>query len=107
MPDPRKDFTPIQNDYDFFATHSTEATSDLDAYAERLKTLELPAGPIRMLDFGCGPGTFTARFLDRFGWQGDRLELALVEPSSAYREQAVARLAPKTTHSIRAWDALP
>jgi SAM-dependent methyltransferase len=107
MYDPSKDFTPIQNDYAFFETHATEAEADLDAYAERLGSFEPPAGAIRMLDFGCGPGSFTARFLDRVGWRGDRVDLALVEPSSAFRQQAVERLTPLTTRPIRAWGELP
>jgi SAM-dependent methyltransferase len=107
MPDPSKDFTPIQGDYDFFAAHATEASADLDAYAERLRSFNPPAGPIRMLDFGCGPGSFTARFLDRAGWSRDRLDLALVEPSAAYRKQAVERLGTRTDRPIRAGDALP
>jgi trans-aconitate 2-methyltransferase len=107
MPDPSKDFTPIRDDYDFFADNSTEADADLDAYAERLRSFDPPAGPVRMLDFGCGPGSFTARFLDRAGWGADRLDLALVEPSAAYRRQAVGRLGAMTRRPIRAWAALP
>jgi hypothetical protein len=45
MPDPSKDFTPIRDDYEFFAENSTEAVADLDAYAERLRSFEPPAGP--------------------------------------------------------------
>src|SRR5262245_6487499 len=107
MSDPSKDFTPIQDEYNFFATHSTEPDADLDAYEERLQSFDPPAGPIRMLDFGCGPGSFTARFLERVGWRDDRLDLTLVEPSSAYRRQAVERLTARTARPIRAWDALP
>jgi trans-aconitate 2-methyltransferase len=107
MTDARKDFTPIQEDYAFFESHSTEAESDLGAYAERLAAFEVPDGPLRMLDFGCGPGTFTARFLERVGWRGERLELALVEPATAYREQAVARLSALTERPIRDWEELP
>ena len=86
MSDPSKDFTPIQDEYNFFATHSTEPDADLDAYEERLQSFDPPARPIRMLDFGCGPGSFTARFLERVGWRDTRLDLTLVEPSSAYRQ---------------------
>jgi SAM-dependent methyltransferase len=107
MPDPSKDFTPIRDDYEFFAENSTEAAADLDAYAERLRSFEPPSGPGRMLDFGCGPGSFTARFLDRLGWNNHRLDLALVEPSAAYRQQAVERLGVMTDRPLRAWDALP
>lgn len=107
MTDPSKDFTPIQGDYEFFATHSTEPESDLAAYAERLTSFAPPAGPIRVLDFGCGPGTFTSRFLERAGWGKDRVDLALVEPSDAYRRQAVERLKGGTDHPIRARAGLP
>jgi trans-aconitate 2-methyltransferase len=107
MTDPSKDFTPIQDDYEFFATHSTEPSSDLDAYFDRLRSHALPAGPVRMLDFGCGPGTFTARFLERLALGGDRLNLSLVEPSDAYRRKAVERLKSSTVHPLLAWAGLP
>lgn len=107
MSDPSKDFTPIQGEYDFFAEKSTEAKADLDAYARRLSSFDPPDGPIHMLDFGCGPGTFTAMFLDRLGWRDDRLELTLVEPSAAYRERAVERLKGYPETPIRVWDELP
>lgn len=102
MADPSKDFTPIRGDYEFFAAHSTEAAADLDAYAERLRSFDAPAGPLRMLDFGCGPGSFTARFLDRLGFEPGRLELTLVEPSEAYRRGAIERLGPMARRPIRA-----
>src|SRR5262245_40844411 len=107
MSDPSKDFTPIQDEYDFFLSHSTVADADLDAYVERLRSFDPPVGPIRMLDFGCGPGSFTARFLERVGWRDDRLDLALVELSSAYRRQAVDRLTALTARPIHAWGDLP
>jgi trans-aconitate 2-methyltransferase len=107
MSGPSKDFTPIQDDYEFFAVHSTEADADRSAYIERLRSFDPPAGPIRMLDFGCGPGSFTARFLERSGWQGDRLDLTLVEPSEDYRRQAVERLTSRTAYPVRAWGELP
>ena len=85
MSDPSKDFTPIQDEYDFFTTHSTVSDADLDAYVERLRLFGPPAGPIRMLDFGCGPGSFTARFLERVGWRGDRLACYPPQPHAASR----------------------
>jgi len=107
MPDPSKDFTPIRDDYEFFATRSDEAENDLNGYAERLRTFSPAARPIRMLDFGCGPGSFTGRFLERMGWRRDQLALTLVEPSSAYREEAVEQLRGILDRPIRAWGALP
>ena len=60
-----------------------------------------------MLDFGCGSGTFTARFLDEAGWPPERLRLTLVEPVEAARRQAVARLAGFTEAPAADSAALP
>ena len=95
---PAKDFGPIAEDYAFFETHATEAANDSQAYVERLAGIVPAAGPIRLLDFGCGSGTFTARFLDRAGWPRGRLRLTLVEPVEAARRQAVARTAGYSDH---------
>ncbi len=53
-----------------------------------------------MLDFGCGSGSFTARFLERAGWPPERLKLTLVEPAESVRLHAVARLKDFTTTAI-------
>src|SRR5262245_60406276 len=90
---PDKDFGPIANDYAFFESHATEAEQDALAYVERLREIVPPQGVLRMLDFGCGSGSFTARFLKQAGWPPERLQLSLVEPVEAARRQAVARLA--------------
>jgi trans-aconitate 2-methyltransferase len=90
---PEKDFGPIADDYAFFENHATEAEQDARAYVERLGSIVPTEGPLRMLDFGCGSGTFTARFLKRVGWSPERLRLTLVEPVASARRQAVERLA--------------
>src|SRR5262249_13338319 len=95
---PAKDFGPIADDYAFFETHATEPEQAARAYVERLAGGVPAAGPIRLLDFGCGSGTFTARFLKQAAWLPARLRLALVEPVEAVRRQAVARLAGYTEH---------
>lgn len=95
---PAKDFGPIADDYAFFETHATEAANDAEAYVERLAGSVPAAGPIRLLDFGCGSGTFTARFLDQAGWPRTRLRLTLVEPVEAARRQAVVRTAGYSDH---------
>src|SRR5262245_54817236 len=97
---PAKDFGPIADDYAFFETHATEAEHDARAYVERLAGI-VPAGnTIRLLDFGCGSGTFTARFLQQAGWPRARLRLTLVEPVESVRRQAVARLSGYTEHPV-------
>jgi trans-aconitate methyltransferase len=64
-------------------------------------------GPVRLLDFGGGTGTFTARLLAAVGWPPARSRLTLVEPGDALRQQAVARLAGMTGHPIADAAALP
>jgi trans-aconitate 2-methyltransferase len=101
-----KDFAPIRDDYTFFETHSTEAENDLRGYERLLQDLPR-AGSLRLLDFGCGPGTFSERFLTMLGVDRATLRLFLVEPVEVYRQQAVQRLAHFTAHPIEACPALP
>ncbi|MBA3482682.1 MAG: methyltransferase domain-containing protein [Pirellulales bacterium] len=89
----QKDFGPIADDYSFFEQHATEADSDAQAYAVRLGDVSAGGGAIRMLDFGCGSGTFTERLLRLAGWPAGRLRLTLVEPVESVRREAVERLA--------------
>jgi trans-aconitate 2-methyltransferase len=60
-----------------------------------------------MLDFGCGSGSFTARFLEQFGWPPERLKLTLVEPVESVRPQAVVRSKGYTTTAISDSATLP
>jgi trans-aconitate 2-methyltransferase len=104
---PEKDFGPIADDYAFFENHATEAEQDTRAYLERLREIVPAEGTLRMLDFGCGSGTFTARFLQQAGWPPGRLQLTLVEPVDSARRQAVARLAGFTETPAAASATLP
>jgi trans-aconitate 2-methyltransferase len=104
---PTKDFGPIADDYAFFETHATEAEQDARAYGERLAGMVPAKGPIRFLDFGCGSGTFTLRFLHQAGWPPARLGLTLVEPVESARRQAVARLVGYTAHPVADSATLP
>lgn len=104
---PAKDFGAIADDYSFFEQHATEAQADVRAYAEELRA-RLPAtGVVRMLDFGCGTGTFTERFLDELGWPPERVALTLVEPVDSVRRQAVERLASRSGTPIAESATLP
>jgi SAM-dependent methyltransferase len=105
--DPAKDFGPIADDYAFFETHATEAAEDSRAYVERLAGVVPAEGPVHMLDFGCGSGAFTLRFLRDVGWPSSRLRLTLVEPVDAARRQACARLAASSGQPVVDWQALP
>jgi trans-aconitate 2-methyltransferase len=104
---PAKDFGPIADHYAFFEQHATEAEQDARAYAERLAGVVPAEGTIRLLDFGCGTGAFTARFLNQVGWPPARLRLTLVEPVPSARRQAVARLVGTTEHPVADSAALP
>ena len=104
---PARDFGPIGDDYAFFESHATEAEEDSRAYRERIAGI-LPAGDmIRLLDFGCGSGTFTVRFLQHAGWPRGRLQLTLVEPVESARLLAVSRLAGCTDHPLVHSPTLP
>jgi SAM-dependent methyltransferase len=103
----KKDFGPIRDDYAFFLDHSTEMTADLEAYVPHVESLATGDGPVRMLDFGCGDGAFTERFLKRTGLASDRLELSLVEPCGDYLRQAVERLSSLTAQAVAAEPAIP
>jgi SAM-dependent methyltransferase len=100
--DPAKDFGAIADDYVFFETHSTEAEADTQAYLDRLADWKPPNEAVRMLDFGCGSGTFTARFVEQTGWSSERLELTLVEPAEAVRTLAVERMSKLARSPIAA-----
>ena len=103
----RKAFGPIRDAYAFFQRHTTETEADIRASFPHLLDVTMGDQPIRMLDFGCGDGAFTAALLDHAAWLPARLQLALVEPDGVYRQQAVARLQAYTTQPVRAWSALP
>src|SRR5688572_21332424 len=90
---PEKDFGPIADDYAFFERHATEAEQDARAYLAAIAAAVPREGPTRMLDFGCGAGTFTARFLTMADWPAERLRLTLVEPVESARHEAAATLA--------------
>jgi trans-aconitate 2-methyltransferase len=60
-----------------------------------------------MLDFGCGSGEFSARFLGRAGFAPEQLTLSLVEPDDVYRRQAAERLQAFTAAPVTAWPELP
>ena len=95
-----KDFDGIADDYMFFERHASEAYEDARAYLGELAEVSAASGAIRMLDFGCGSGAFTARLLELAGWPRDRVHLALVDPAETVRGQAAARLAPFTAAPI-------
>jgi SAM-dependent methyltransferase len=95
-----KDFGPIQDDYAFFEDHSTEAAADAAAYLPHVRQLAEAGRAVRLLDFGCGSGRFTARLLSSAGFDPRNLRLTLVEPVEDYRRQAAERLTEFTAYPI-------
>jgi trans-aconitate 2-methyltransferase len=103
---PAIDFGEIASQYAFFEQHATEAQEDVPAYLAHLPTMEPTARIVNMLDFGCGSGTFTARFLEHTGWRPEHLRLTLVEPAESMRREAVTRLARFTASPLAESPAL-
>ena len=102
-----KDFGAIEADYDFFIATSDEAERGLDALSSYIDEAGQAGGPIRMLDFGCGGGDFSTKFLTQAGWPPDRLTLSLVEPVESQRIHAAESLGRFTDKPITHWPALP
>jgi len=95
-----KDFAPILSDYAFFEQSATEAPRDAAVYARQIAPLVAAGKTIRLLDFGCGTGSFTERLLGLLELEPERLLLSLVEPVSSSHEQAAERLTSFTTAPI-------
>lgn len=102
-----KDFGAIEADYDFFIATTDEAERGLDALRRYVDEIGGKGGPIRMLDFGCGGGDFSTKFLTLAGWSLDRLTLSLVEPVESQRVHAAELLQRFTDKPITHWPALP
>jgi SAM-dependent methyltransferase len=104
---PAKDFGQIASEYTFFEEHSTEAQEDVRAYQAHVGAIKPADTVLKMLDFGCGSGTFTMRFLKHAGWPPERLQLTLVEPAESVRSKAITRLAAFTASPPADSPALP
>lgn len=102
-----KPFGPIRDAYAFFQQHATETEADISAYLPHILGVARGDNPLRMLDFGCGDGGFTAALLGSLCLPPERLRLALVEPDDVYRHQAVEQLQPYSTQPVQVWSALP
>jgi SAM-dependent methyltransferase len=104
---PAKDFAEIASEYAFFVQHSTEAQQAARAYQANVPAITPADRFVNMLDFGCGSGTFTKRFLEHTGWPPERLRLTLVEPAESVRRQAVAHLTRLSASPLVESSALP
>jgi SAM-dependent methyltransferase len=102
-----KPFGPIRDAYAFFQQHATETEADIRAYLPHIHDMARGDSPLRMLDFGCGDGGFTAALLGSLCLPPERLRLTLVEPDDVYRHQAGEQLQLYSTQPVQAWPALP
>lgn len=102
-----KDFASLRDDYAFFESHATEAEADLRGYQSSFPAVRHRSGLVRMLDFGCGSGSFSQRLLEQLAIPPERLRLALVEPVAAYQQEALQRLASFTRQPVETWAELP
>ena len=57
------DYGEVRGDFEYFLAHSTETAAQIAALRPHLERQAAGAGPIRMLDFGCGAGLFTEQLL--------------------------------------------
>src|SRR5215475_5604948 len=87
-----KPFGPIRDAYAFFQQHATETEADIRAYLPHIHGMALRDSPVRVLDFGCGDGGFTAALLGSLCLTPERPPLALVAPDGVYQPMAVERL---------------
>ncbi|MEW4454477.1 class I SAM-dependent methyltransferase [Bremerella sp. JC817] len=103
----KKDFGPIESDYEFFMDHGTEAECDAICYARKLADFQVDRSLIRWLDFGCGSGGFIVRLLRKLNWSPERLKITLMEPVAHQLKFAVERVAPFTQHPLTTWEHFP
>ncbi|MEN9215081.1 MAG: class I SAM-dependent methyltransferase [Gloeomargarita sp. DG02_4_bins_56] len=103
----KKNFADIREDYQFFAAHTTEFEQDLQSYRQVLSHFPIPEKPLKFLDFGCGTGVFTSRFLSLLHLPPQELAITLVEPDAVYRQNAVHILSAYTAATITDYAHLP
>ncbi|APB33842.1 methyltransferase type 12 [Gloeomargarita lithophora Alchichica-D10] len=103
----KKFFADIRDDYAFFEAHTTEFDRDLYHYQQAISQFSIPETPLKFLDFGCGTGVFTSRFLDGLNFPPQSLEITLIEPDEVYRQNAVSVLSNYTQFPIENFSCLP
>lgn len=96
MSDSEKVFDRIANEYEFFMDHSTESRCDLEAYQLTFQNHSFPNRPLRVLDYGCGTGRFTAKWIDRLASKTTAVEISLLEPARQQLNEAAQRLASRS-----------
>jgi SAM-dependent methyltransferase len=88
------DYAEVGNDFAFFIRHTNESRAQVTALLPAMSALVDGCGQGRMLDFGCGDGTFGLRLLEALGASASRIGLTLAEPVGDHLDRAVGRLAP-------------
>lgn len=105
----KKEFSEILTDYDFFKNNCNEDQNMLNIFTqELLKLNQLNTSKAnnsynpKVLDFGCGNGTFLKRLISSKLFQNVfSTEIYLVEPDPIYRIEAMKALAHYTYTPLR------
>lgn len=100
MIDSEKVFDRIANEYEFFMDHSTESRCDLEIYQQTFQNHSFPDRSLRVLDYGCGAGRFTAKWIDRLPSKTTAVEISLLEPARQQLNEAAQRLASRSVTPV-------
>ncbi|HEX7835862.1 MAG TPA: methyltransferase domain-containing protein [Kofleriaceae bacterium] len=65
----------------------------LDRLAPKLEGVDAGGGPRRLLDLGCGPGTFVRRAAARFAQRHAQVQIVAIDPSRDFARRGVVRAA--------------
>jgi SAM-dependent methyltransferase len=104
MPASTKSFHGLEDDYAFFEASVTEREGTLRAWEPWLSKLRRRSGPLRILDFGCGTGSFTIDVLNLLGRRSEDLFLTFVEPDERSGGAAQERFRIKDFGGLVRWD---
>ena len=110
MPNPNKSFQSIQDDYDFFEACVNEISRTISLWKPTLWELGRQHSSLRVLDFGCGSGSFTALALACLDREPEEIELTLLEPAGAALERALIRFQERPLGALKSCsdiEALP
>jgi len=97
----KKSFAEIRDDYAFFTAHTTEFDQDLSHYQQVLAQWVPPEPTLQFLDFGCGTGTFTSRFLRLVHPLARQFRITLIEPDDISRQHAIDLLTPLSQFPVQ------
>jgi ubiquinone/menaquinone biosynthesis C-methylase UbiE len=87
-----KSFQDVEKDYRFFEQCVDEIDRTLEIWQPILSGISSTGQKVRILDFGCGTGTFTLRALREWAIAPDQVSLFLLDPAESHVQQALGAL---------------